>query len=70
LKIDDKKGALKPGLDADIVFLRDDLVVDTVICRGKVMVEGCRAVVKGPFEEHDTADLDPSYLARRYPVTN
>jgi beta-aspartyl-dipeptidase (metallo-type) len=58
LKIDDCKGALKPGFDADIVLLRDDLAVDTVICRGKVMVERGQAVVRGQFEVHDTLDLE------------
>jgi beta-aspartyl-dipeptidase (metallo-type) len=59
LKIDDRKGGLKPGLDADIVLLRDDLAVDAVICRGKIMVERGQAVVRSQFEVHDTSDLEP-----------
>ena len=50
LGIEDRKGALAPGKDADLVFLTEDLMVDTVIARGRVMVSGGRAVVKGPFE--------------------
>ncbi|MBI3706464.1 MAG: beta-aspartyl-peptidase [Proteobacteria bacterium] len=55
LRLDDRKGTLRPGMDADIVLLTDALAVDTVICRGKVMVAGGQAVVKGPFEERDSS---------------
>src|SRR5207249_4142763 len=56
LGIDDRKGSLAAGKDADIVLLTEDLMVDTVIARGRIMVRDGRAVVKGPFEERDPFD--------------
>lgn len=56
LAIDDRKGALAPGKDADVVLLTEDLMVDTVLARGRVMVRDGRAVAKGPFEERDAFD--------------
>ena len=56
LGIDDRKGSLAPGKDADIVVLTEDLMVDTVLARGRLMVRDGRAVVKGPFEERDAFD--------------
>lgn len=56
LAIDDRKGALAPGKDADIVLLTEDLMVDTVLARGRVMVRDGRPVVKGPFEDRDAFD--------------
>ncbi|HXJ79823.1 MAG TPA: beta-aspartyl-peptidase [Candidatus Methylomirabilis sp.] len=56
LGIDDRKGSLAPGKDADVVFLTDDLMVDTVIARGRVMVQDGHAVVRGPFEERGGFD--------------
>ena len=56
LGIDDRKGSLAPGKDADIVLLTEDLMVDTVLARGRLMVRDGRAVVKGPFEERDAFD--------------
>jgi beta-aspartyl-dipeptidase (metallo-type) len=57
LKLDDRKGSLKPGMDADIVLLDDALSVDTVLCRGKLMVKGGEPVVKELFEEYDPSDV-------------
>ena len=46
-----QKGKVEEGKDADIVILsKKDLRIDTVIARGKVMVEDCQPVVKGTFE--------------------
>jgi beta-aspartyl-dipeptidase (metallo-type) len=45
------KGCIEVGRDADITILDGDMNVDTVIARGKVMVESGRAIVKGTFEE-------------------
>jgi beta-aspartyl-dipeptidase (metallo-type) len=56
LGIGDRKGSLAAGKDADIVLLTDDLMVDTVIARGQVMVRDGRAVVRGPFEERGLFD--------------
>ncbi len=56
LGIDDRKGSLAPGQDADVVLLTEDLMVDTVIARGRIMVRDGHAVVRGPFEERDAFD--------------
>jgi beta-aspartyl-dipeptidase (metallo-type) len=56
LGIDERKGSIAPGKDADLVLLTDDLMVDTVIARGRVMVSGGRAVVRGPWEEREAFD--------------
>jgi beta-aspartyl-dipeptidase (metallo-type) len=56
LGIDDHKGSLGPGKDADIVLLTGDLMVDTVLARGRIMVSDGRAVVRGPFEERGSFD--------------
>ncbi len=50
LGIADRKGSLRPGLDADVVLLDPDLAVDTVIARGRLMVQAGRVLVHGPFE--------------------
>jgi beta-aspartyl-dipeptidase (metallo-type) len=56
LGIEDRKGSLAPGKDADLVFLGEDLMVDTVIARGRVMVRDGRPVAVGPFEQRDAFD--------------
>jgi beta-aspartyl-dipeptidase (metallo-type) len=56
LGIADRKGSLATGKDADIVFLTDDLMVDTVIARGQVMVRDGHVVVRGPFEDRGAFD--------------
>jgi beta-aspartyl-dipeptidase (metallo-type) len=56
LAIDDRKGALAPGKDADVVLLTEDLMVDTVLARGRIMVRDGRVVAKGPFEDRDAFD--------------
>ncbi|MEO3880015.1 beta-aspartyl-peptidase [Rheinheimera fenheensis] len=46
-----QKGRLAPQLDADLVLLRrDDLAIDTVIAKGKLLVQQGKALVKGTFE--------------------
>jgi len=56
LGIDDHKGSLGPGKDADILLLTEDLMVDTVLARGRIMVRNGRTVVRGPFEERGLFD--------------
>ena len=56
LGIDNHKGSLGPGKDADILLLTRDLMVDTVLARGRIMVRDGRAVVRGPFEERGDFD--------------
>ena len=50
-RLDTRKGSLETGKDADLVFLDEELRVDTVIARGKCMLAGCRPVVRGRLEE-------------------
>lgn len=38
LRVDDRKGKLSAGYDADIVVLRDDYSVEQTYCRGKAML--------------------------------
>lgn len=45
-----KKGRIEAGMDADICLLDENLDVDTVIARGKIMVQNKKAVVYGTFE--------------------
>lgn len=46
-----QKGRLAPQLDADLVLLRrDDLAIDSVIAKGKMLVQHGKALVKGTFE--------------------
>ena len=56
LGIDDRKGSLATGKDADLVLLTEDLMVDTVLARGRVMVRDGGPVARGPFEERDAFD--------------
>ncbi|RFU70061.1 beta-aspartyl-peptidase [Peribacillus saganii] len=45
------KGSIKEGKDADVVIVdKETMVIDTVLARGKVMVQGGEAVVKDVFE--------------------
>ncbi len=47
-----QKGQIAYGKDADVVLLnKKDLSIDTVIARGRIMVESGKAVVKGTFEK-------------------
>lgn len=46
-----QKGRLAAQLDADLVLLRrDDLAIDSVIAKGKLLVQQGKALVKGTFE--------------------
>lgn len=51
LEIDDRKGSLKTDKDADVVILDREMNVDRVFAKGKLMVSGGKAVIKGFFEE-------------------
>ena len=50
--ISEKKGTLEADKDADVVLLDGEYKVDTVIARGKKLVEGGCPVVRGMLEEH------------------
>lgn len=46
-----QKGRLAPWLDADLVLLRrDDLQIDSVIAKGRMLVQAGQPLVKGTFE--------------------
>lgn len=46
-----RKGVLAEGLDADVVLLRkEDLSVDTVVARGRLLMREGRLLAKGTFE--------------------
>jgi len=44
------KGKISPGFDADFLILDKDYSLDSVIARGKLMVEKGKVLVKGTFE--------------------
>ena len=44
------KGTITPGCDGDLLLLDQDLKVDTVFARGKMMMESSQLLVKGMFE--------------------
>ncbi|MEZ8966146.1 beta-aspartyl-peptidase [Vibrio breoganii] len=44
------KGELRVGRDADVLLLNDELTLTHTIAKGRVMVSGGEAVVKGTFE--------------------
>jgi len=51
LKLSNKKGRIKEGLDADILILnKDNLSIDTVIAKGRIMVMHGKPIVYGTFE--------------------
>lgn len=45
------KGCIEKGSDADIVILDRDLNIETVLAKGRKMVEGKKVIVKGTFED-------------------
>ncbi|MBA1336245.1 MAG: beta-aspartyl-peptidase [Firmicutes bacterium] len=49
-----EKGRINTGMDADIVILnKEDLSIDMVIGKGKILVENGKACVRGTFEKFD-----------------
>jgi beta-aspartyl-dipeptidase (metallo-type) len=44
------KGSLAAGKDADLLILNRDLGIETVLAKGRVMVDRGKALVKGTFE--------------------
>lgn len=46
------KGRIAAGADADLLLLTSEGEVDRVYCRGRLMVEEGRPIVRGPFEGH------------------
>lgn len=46
-----QKGCIRVDSDADMLILSEELKIDTVIARGRTMVQGGEVLVKGTFEE-------------------
>jgi len=44
------KGSLEEGKDADLLVLRDDLTVETVMAKGRIMIQRDEVLIKGTFE--------------------
>lgn len=51
LKLEDKKGSIKVGFDADILILNSDLNMNKLYAMGKKMVDNGEPIVLGTFEE-------------------
>lgn len=51
LELNETKGRLHPGYDADILLLDKGLKIDTVIARGRLLMQSGEVKVKGTFEE-------------------
>lgn len=51
LKLHKKKGYIKEGFDADILFLDKDYNIDTVFMNGKIMMQNKKVLMKGTFEQ-------------------
>ena len=45
-----RKGTLRPDSDGDLLILDEEMHIDTVVARGRVMVRDGKAVVKGTYE--------------------
>jgi beta-aspartyl-dipeptidase (metallo-type) len=57
LRLDDKKGRIRPGFDADLVLLDEQLRIVEVHARGRRMLEHGEPVVTGWFEGKNHAKL-------------
>jgi beta-aspartyl-dipeptidase (metallo-type) len=50
LKIGNKKGFIKEGLDADLVLMNENFEILTVIAKGKVMIKDKNIIAKSKFQ--------------------
>ncbi len=50
LGIENRKGSIRVGKDADLILFNKDYSIDVVLARGRVMVEGGKALVRSYFE--------------------
>ncbi len=51
LELYPRKGCLHPESDADLVLLDEDLQIDTVMAKGRLMMQNKKLLVKGTFEQ-------------------
>ena len=51
LQLADRKGCIKVKADADLVLINDDLTIDKVWAKGRLMVESGHPIVLGTFEK-------------------
>jgi beta-aspartyl-dipeptidase (metallo-type) len=49
--IDQSKGSIEEGKDADLLILNKDLEIETVIAKGQIIIDQGEVRVKGTFEE-------------------
>ena len=49
--IDQTKGSIEEGKDADLLILGSDLRIESVMAKGQMMVDQGKTLVKGTFEE-------------------
>ena len=50
LGIEDRKGSLEVGKDADILLLSEELEIEKAFAKGKLIAENGEGVVEGPYE--------------------
>ncbi len=50
LGISSRKGSIQEGADADLLILDEELRIEQVFAKGRLMVDGGRAIIKGNFE--------------------
>jgi len=50
LGIEDRKGSIEVGKDADLIIFDKNYEIDSVLARGRVMVENGKEKVRGYFE--------------------
>jgi beta-aspartyl-dipeptidase (metallo-type) len=53
LKLEERKGRVAAGADADLILFAPGWQIDSVYARGRKMVSGGRVIVKGTFEKFE-----------------
>jgi len=51
LGVNDRKGRIKEGADADILIMNGTLQLETVIAKGQIMMQNSGVVCKGTYEK-------------------
>jgi beta-aspartyl-dipeptidase (metallo-type) len=50
LGVDDRKGSLEVGNDADLLLLSEELEIEKAFAKGELIADGGRGVIEGPYE--------------------